>query len=168
MDLTYEQYVHACYDGIIQLSRELGQIIGREKTLEKIGKLSEKHDLELVKKHLSGRRAIKNFENFKTFMKELHESRFASHLFTITYLGDTATEIEFHTTECLFAKAFRDMKAADLGYVTICQPDFVTTPRYCSNVRLKRTKTLMQGDDYCDTTYCFSDSSPNYKTSMKS
>jgi hypothetical protein len=164
MDLTYEQYIHACYDGIIQLSRELEQILGREKTLEMIGKAREKHDLELVKKHLSGRKTIKNFEDFKAFMKELHESSFTSHLFTIKYLGDTATEIEFHTTECLLAKVFRDMKAADLGYVMICQPDFVTTPSYCPNVSLRRTKTLMQGDDHCDTTYCFSGSPSNCET----
>jgi len=154
--LTYEQYVHACYDGIIQLSRELEQILGREKTLEIIGKAQEKHDLELVKKHLHGRKAIKNFSDFKTFMKELHEAPFTSHLFTLTYPRDTATEIEFHTTECLLAKVFRDMKAADLGYAMICRPDFATTTGLCPNVHLKRTKTLMQGDDYCDTTYCFS------------
>ena len=90
-------------------------------------------------------------------MKELHDSPFASHLFTITYREDIPTEIEFHTTECLLAKIFRDMDAADLGYVMICQPDFVTTPTYFPNVRLKRTKTLMQGDDYCDTPYCFTE-----------
>lgn len=163
MDLTYEQYVHACFEGIIQLAREFEQILGREKALEIIGKAREKYDLELVKRQLSGREAIDNFEDFKAFMKELHESSFASNLFTITYQIDSATEIEFHTTECLLAKVFRDMKAADLGYAMICQPDFVTTPSYCPNVRLKRTKTLMQGDDYCDTTYCFSRPSSNHE-----
>jgi len=168
MDLTYEQYIHACYDGIIQLSRELEQILGRKKTLEIIGRAQEKHDLELVRKHLYGRKPIKNFKDFKAFMKELHESPFTSHLFTIKYLHDTATEIEFHTTECLLAKVFRDMKAADLGYVMICRPDFITTPSYCQNVHLKRTRTLMQGDDCCDTTYCFSDTSSNSETSASS
>ncbi len=158
MDLTYERYIHACYDGIIQLSRELEQILGKEKTLEIIRKTREKYDLELVEKQLSGR-TIKTFEDFKTFMKELHESNFAGHLFTITYHDKTPNEIEFHTTECLMAKVFRDMKATELGYAMICQPDFVTTPSYHPNVKLKRTKTLMQGDNYCDTTYCFVDSS---------
>lgn len=168
MDLTYEQYIHACYDGIIQFSRELEQTLGREKTFEIIGKAREKYDLKLVKQQLSGRETIKNFEDFKVFMKELHESGFASHLFTMTYLGDTATEIEFHTTECLLAKVFRDMKAADLGYVMLCKPDFVTTPSYCPNVRLRRTKTLMQGNDYCDTTYCFSDPPSGYEMPTRS
>ena len=157
MDLTYEQYVHACFDGIIQLSRELEQVLGREKTHEIIGKAREKSDLELVRRQMSGRKAIDNFKDFKTLMKELHESPFASHFFTIAYLGDTATEIEFHTTECLFAKVFRDMGAADLGYIMICKPDFVSTPAYCPNVRLRRTKTLMQGDYYCDTIFHFSE-----------
>jgi len=122
--------------------------------------------LELVKNQLSGGKAIEDFEDFKAFMKELHESDFASRLFTITYVGDSPTEIEFHTTECLLAKVFRDMKAADLGYVMICRPDFLTTLRYCPNVWLRRTKTLMQGDDYCDTTYCFSCSSTRTRSTV--
>lgn len=166
MDLTYEQYIHACYDGIIQLSRELEQILGKEKTLEIIRKTRERYDLELVEKQLSGK-TIETFEDFKTFIKELHESNFASHLFTITYNEVTANEIEFRTTECLLAKIFREMKVTDLGYAMICQPDFITTPAYCSNVKLKRSKTLMQGDKHCDTPYYFSDSSST-KTPTKS
>jgi len=49
------------------------------------------------------------------------------------------------------------MDAADLGYVMVCQPDFVTTPAYFLKVRLKCIKTLMQGNDYCDTPYCFTE-----------
>ena len=156
IDLTYEQYFHACYDGIIEFSKEIERILGRKKTLEILGRVQERHDLELVRKQLNGRKAIKDFSDFKAFMKKLHENPFASHLFTITYPRDTDTEIEFHTTECLLAKVFQDRKAADLGYVMICKSDFITTPKYCPNVHLKRTKTLMQGDDYCDTTYCYS------------
>ena len=76
-------------------------------------------------------------------------------LFTITYPIDNDEEVEFHTTECILAKVFKEMKAEDLGYLICCQPDFETTPAYCSNVSLKRSKTLMQGDNYCDTTYCW-------------
>ena len=156
MDLTYEQYIHACFDGIIQLAQELQQVLGPEKAFEITGNARVKYDLELVRKHLDGGQAFDSFEDFKRFMKKLHKSPLAKHLFTITYPKDTATEIEFHTTECLLAKVFRDMKAADLGYAMMCQPDFVTTPEYCPKVRLKRSKTLMQGDDCCDTVYCFS------------
>lgn len=159
MDLTYDQYVHASFDGIIQLAKELEQVLGKKETFRIIEKAREKFDLQLITEQLFGRKAIENFEDFKRFMKEIHESKFASHLFTIAYLGETPTEIEFHTTECLFAKVFRDMNAEDLGYAMICQPDFVTTPRYYSHAQLKRTKTLMQGNDYCDTRYCLSDRS---------
>lgn len=158
MDLTYEQYVHASFDGIIQLAKELQQVLGKEESFRIISKAREKFDLELINKQLSGRKAIENFEDFKELMKELHENKFASHLFTVTCFEE-ASEIEFHTTECLFAKVFRDMNAADLGYAMMCQPDFVTTPHYYSHVQLKRTKTLMQGDDYCDTCYCYSEQS---------
>jgi hypothetical protein len=74
-------------------------------------------------------------------------------MFTITYPVDNDEEIMFLTKECILAEVFKEMNAQDLGYVMCCQPDFVTTPAYCQNVYLKRTKTLMKGDDHCDTTY---------------
>ena len=53
-----------------------------------------------------------------------------------------------------------EMKAEDLGHIMCCQPDFETTPAYCPNVYLKRSRTLMKGDDYCDTTYCWKKQTP--------
>jgi len=48
---------------------------------------------------------------------------------------------------------FKEMKATDLGYVLNCQPDFAYAKACHPNVKLKRTKTLMQGDNYCDHTF---------------
>ena len=97
---------------------------------------------------------IQNFAEFKKLMKGLHENQFARNLFTITYPVDNDHEIEFRTTECILAKVFKDMSAEDLGEIMCCRSDFDTTPAYCRRVSLKRTKSLMKGDAYCDTKYC--------------
>jgi hypothetical protein len=98
---------------------------------------------------------IQTFADFKKLMKGLHENEFAQNLFTINYPIDNDREIEFRTTECILAKVFREMGAGDLGHIMCCQPDFDTTPAYCKRVSLKRTKSLMNGDSYCDTKYCW-------------
>jgi len=55
MDLTYEQYIHACYDRIIQLSKELERVLGREKTLEvaKMESVLSRH-FEILETNLRG------------------------------------------------------------------------------------------------------------------
>jgi len=45
------------------------------------------------------------------------------------------------------------MNAADLGYDICCHPDFELARAYHPKIRLKRTKTLMQGDGYWNHTY---------------
>ncbi len=57
---------------------------------------------------------------------------------------------EMKVTECLWAKTFRDKNAADIGYATVCHGDFTEATAYHPKLKLKRTKTLMQGHDCCN------------------
>ena len=70
LEITYEDYLHACFDGIVQISRELEKTLGKDKAHEVIIKARVKADLELVKKQLNGK-TIDTFEDFKTFMRKL-------------------------------------------------------------------------------------------------
>jgi len=112
-------------------------------------------DLELISRQMKDKKPIDSFADFKTLMKSLHKNPSARNLFTISYPVDNDEEIEFHTTECILAKVFKEMGAENLGHIMCCQPDFETTPAYCPNVYLKRSKSLMKGDSYCDTIYCW-------------
>jgi len=108
----------------------------------------------MIAKQLEGRPSVETFAEFKKLMKGLHENDFARNLFTITYPVDNDHDAEFRTTECIPTRVFREMGAEDLGYLMCCQPDF-TTPAFCDRVSLKRTRSLMRGDAYCDTMYCW-------------
>ena len=76
-----------------------------------------------------------------------------------------ARAIEFNVTECLWAKTFKELNAADIGYILCCRPDFAIARAYHPNIRLKRTKTLMQGDSYCNHTYYWKELKVNKKPS---
>ena len=152
MERTYEKYFRDHYAGIVHLARELEQVLGREKALEIIGKERERYAVELTMKQMTDRGPIKNFEDFKAFVKE-EQSPFGSHVLTITFREETPKKIAFHVTECLWAKTLKEMNATDLGYIMFCHPDFATAQAYHPKIKLKRTKTLMQGDSYYDHTY---------------
>jgi len=65
--------------------------------------------------------------------------------------SDSVFEVKI--TECLFAKTFREANASDIGYASICYPDFASAQAYNPKMKLIRTKTLMQGHDCCNHRY---------------
>lgn len=154
MDLTYEQYFHARYDRIVQLARELERVLGRKKAFEIIGKAHDKFAVESVKKRISERgRPIKNFEDFKAFAKKEQRSPFFSHFVTFSCPEETHRKWVVRTTECLAAKTFKELNATDLGYIMCCNTDFAAARAYHPKLKLKITKTLMKGDNCCESIY---------------
>lgn len=90
-------------------------------------------------------------KDFATFKAEFHKSdRFWDHVLTMSTVEETDKAIEARITECLWAKTFCEAKAADIGYATICYPDYASARAYNPKLKLIRTKTLMQGDDHCN------------------
>jgi hypothetical protein len=148
--MTFEQYFRDRCHEMICLAEELERVLGRKKALEIMGKAREKYIVKITKKE---RGTIENFEAFKASEKAENASPYFSHTLSMTYAEDTPNKLTLHVTECLWAKVFKEMKAADLGYVLHCQPDFAYAEACNPNIRLKRTKTLMQGDDCCDHTF---------------
>lgn len=82
-----------------------------------------------------------------------HPSRFWQNALTYQVIEDAPRAYEVKVTECLWAKTYRDAKAADLGYVLSCYGDFASVEGFNPKMRLIRTKTLMQGDDFCNHRY---------------
>ncbi|MFH1881363.1 MAG: L-2-amino-thiazoline-4-carboxylic acid hydrolase, partial [Planctomycetota bacterium] len=79
--------------------------------------------------------------------------RFWKHVLTFDIIEDTSNKLEFKVTECLWAKTFRDTEAPDIGYAVNCHADFAFAEGYSTNLRLVRTKTLMEGHDCCNFRY---------------
>ena len=149
-EMTYEQYFRDRCHEMICLARELEQLLGRNKTLEVMGRAREKYILELTKKE---RGLIRNFEDFKASEKTENASPYFSHTLTLTYPEETPDRLTLHVTECLWAKVFKEINATDLGYVLFCQPDFAYAKACHPKIKMRRTKTLMQGDDCCNHTF---------------
>lgn len=57
--------------------------------------------------------------------------------------------LEMKTTECLWAKTFREVNAADIGYASCCYQDYPAAKAYNPKLKFIREKTLMQGHEYC-------------------
>ena len=58
---------------------------------------------------------------------------------------DSPQAFEVKVTECLWAESCRGKKGEDIGYATICHPDFAFAEGYSPKLKMVRDKTLMQG-----------------------
>jgi L-2-amino-thiazoline-4-carboxylic acid hydrolase len=74
---------------------------------------------------------------------------------TLTYeiVEDAPKAFEIKVTECLWAKTYREAGAGDLGYLLSCYGDYATARGFNPKMRMIRTKTLMQGDAFCNHRY---------------
>ena len=76
---------------------------------------------------------------------------------SFTIIEDTPNKLALKFTKCLWAKTFLENSASDIGHTICCNPDFAMAKSFHPNIKLVRTKSLMMGDDYCDSTYIWED-----------
>ena len=148
--MTYEEYFRDKCHEMVCLAEEIEQVLGRKKALEIMGKARERFIVDLTRKE---RGPVDSFEEFKAGEKNENASPYFSNTLTLTYAEETANKLKLHVTECLWAKVFKEVNATDLGYVLHCQPDFAYAQACNAHIKMRRTKTLMQGDSYCDHTF---------------
>jgi hypothetical protein len=152
LELTYEQYFRSSVEDAVELANAFEHVLGRDKALEIIKKWTEKSVTEAVKNQMV-KKPIKSFEDFKSLRKEQEQSSGWKHMLTMTHPEETSKKFSYNITECLWAKVFKDLNATDLGYILKCSHDFTMARAYHPKLRLKRTKTLMQGDSFCNHIY---------------
>ncbi|UCC73181.1 MAG: L-2-amino-thiazoline-4-carboxylic acid hydrolase [Gemmatimonadota bacterium] len=86
-----------------------------------------------------------------TFVTPLTDpDRFWQHALTWEIVENTDTTFGVEISECLWARTFREAEAADIGYAGICHGDFAWASGFNPQMRMERTKTLMQGHDCCN------------------
>jgi hypothetical protein len=90
-------------------------------------------------------------QNFKS------KDPFNVNTWTKEIIQDTNTVFEMKVTECIWAKAFNELNAADLGFKLLCSADFVTAEAFNPKIKLIRDKTLMQGFDCCNPKFILQD-----------
>lgn len=62
----------------------------------------------------------------------------------------TPEKITMNVTRCRYADMYKELGMADLGFTLSCARDFAMVKGFNSEIKLQRTKTLMEGADHCD------------------
>jgi hypothetical protein len=150
-DVTFEDMFNFAYrDSFIPLMLVLAKAGGREKFVEILKKGSSEAaalGIQNAAKSLPRR----DLAAFAAPLK--NPDHFWKNVLTFSVVEDTPKAFEVKVTECLWAKTFRSMNAGDIGFATICCPDYASASGFNPKLKLIRSKTLMQGHDCCNHRY---------------
>jgi hypothetical protein len=142
-----DNFKFAYAEVLIPYLNDIADAIGRKRLIKIIQTRWEERCWQSGKKFAQDS-AKPDFANFTEGTRT--PNRFWQHALSLTIVEDTPKAFEIKVTECLWAKVFREAGAADIGYAGICNPDFATARGYSAKLRMVRSKTLMQGHDFCN------------------
>lgn len=145
--MTFQDVFDFAYQDLIPVLQGLAHELGEERFWEALRKVV--YEVAWQGGQETARQLPCN--DFAAFNVSLREpSRFAKHILTVEIIEDTPQAVEVKVTECLWAKTFHAAGAAELGHQLICQRDYGDCQGFNPRITLTRTKTLMQGDEYCN------------------
>ncbi len=147
--LTHKERITMEYKNLIQFLKILKSKMDREKLIEYLKTYSKEVGLKAGTQHL----AITKNKSFKSFVDVFRPPNYKN-LLTHEIVQDTDTVFELKVTECIWATVFTQAGlGGDIGHAAICNMDYHWPKAYNSDLKMERSKTLMQGDEYCNHKY---------------
>jgi hypothetical protein len=137
---TYEDAFRWKFDYYINIMKRFSDYLGMDNLLELIKRAVEENN-----KRIATDNPEHTLSKFVEYGKEAYKN-----MMVYEVIEESDEVFEMQVTECLWAKTFRGKQATDIGYATICHGDFTEATAYHPKLKLKRTKTLMQGHDCCN------------------
>jgi hypothetical protein len=144
-DMSFEQVFRFGFRPFVGILRVLSAQPGYEHLLEVLPQVSSQLFAENTRRRKTVDRSL---ETFVGYLRT--PDRFWKNVLTTEIIEATPSAFAIKVTECLWARTFREVDAADIGYACICHPDFASATAFNPKLRMERTKTLMQGHDYCN------------------
>ncbi|MCP4901513.1 MAG: L-2-amino-thiazoline-4-carboxylic acid hydrolase [bacterium] len=138
--LTYEEVFEKRYGYYIPLMKRFEEYLGREQLIDMIKRAT---DESIMAEASDGA----DFD-FRKWLEGGDE--YFANMMTWEVVEWTETVYEMRVSECLWCEIFKQEDAAHIGYATVCYSDFASAKATHPNLRLERTKTIMQGDGYCN------------------
>lgn len=148
-DVTWEELFRFAYQkDLIPLLKVLEAQFGREEFSKMLRAAAD----EVVRRKTAGRPP--SVPDLVSLASNMHNvPPIMQHALDAEIVEQSPEAFEYRVKSCLWARVFRDMDAADIGYSMICYPDYPVAKSLNPKLRLIRTKTLMQGDDSCSLRY---------------
>jgi len=153
VDINYEELFNPVWflphQGIVKIARELEKELGRKKAHQLVSRCA--NELGTSKMETAEGSPEEIVQAWRRGVEPTDP--LFSHALNTKFEDISPTRFKMQVFDCLWAKTFKELKAPDIGYLWECNVDFALTKAFHPNLRLKRTSTIMQGDDCCEFTW---------------
>lgn len=156
IDMTYEQFYRALFGMTVDVYRLLEDEVGKQEALKRISELSSERTKESLRRILESEE-INDLEDFIQVYKKQLDSELFKNTLSYDIKKESDEMFKMNIDRCIRAKIFRELDAQEIGYEVACRPDFEVLSVFHPDLKLKRTKTLMEGDECCDFEYTWKD-----------
>ena len=137
------------YEALFEFLRTLRNEVGEPELIRLLGLSSSAHGRRLGEQQA----ASAPDRDFQTFVAQFRPPRYAEVL-THEVIEDSDAAFELKVTECVWASVFREAGLdGEIGHAAVCNMDYTWPGAFNPEIRMERTKTLMQGDDHCNHRY---------------
>jgi hypothetical protein len=145
VDWSYEEAYRWKFADYVDRLNRIANYIGREKLIDALKKSTEEFYSSIA--------SYEPQNTLQDFVRPFYENDHYKTILTIDIIENREDLVSWKITECLSAKIFRELDAVDIGYATLCHGDEAWVTAYHPKIRFIRTKTLMEGHDYCNHCY---------------
>lgn len=145
--MSFQEVFDFAYSGLIPVLHGLSREFGEDRFFQALEKIVFQCSLTAAQDSVRGLPS-NDFSAYTAPMRA--PSRFAKNILSVEIVEDLPQAMQVQVSECLWAKVFRELGAAEIGYSLICHRDYASCQGFNPRIKLVRTKTLMQGDDCCD------------------
>jgi hypothetical protein len=144
--MTFQEVFEFAFEKMIPIMKGLANELGEDQFLTALKKVAS----GVVFKAAQENARQLPCNDLAAFVGPIEPSYFMKHAVTLDIVENTTRTFELKVTECLWAKMFRERDAAQIGYSLICNTDYADCQGFNPKIFMTRSKTLMQGDDYCN------------------
>jgi len=149
-NITLQDYFNLRFADAAKYAKLLIEELGEEKAYEILDKNALEEGKENGKEFMINRNQLTSKDDLSDFFHDLYSEPFWDKCLEIEYPEETEDGFKVNVKKCIWAYTFSKLGASDFGFHTMCMGDYGIAKGLSPHVTLKRSKTLMQGDDCCD------------------
>ena len=148
-EVSSREMANLMYRGVFQIIHTLREELNDEEVIRLLNLSSDEIGRQQAERHAQSVPDT-SFENFVSAFRQMASGP----SLTGEVIEDTEKVFEMRVTECLGATVFQEAGlAGEIGHAAVCNMDYTWPPAFNPDFKMERTKTLMQGDEYCNHRY---------------
>ena len=133
---------------LIPVIKAMGDAFGRDEVLavvqKTIVKIAREQGAALSQQ--MGGRSLKHFVDSLAYWTR-------DNALEIDVIEESDEVLSFNVTRCRYAELYESLGIREIGTTFSCARDFALIEGFNPDIALERTRTIMQGADYCDFRY---------------